>query len=182
MRARYSLNPAIVAIALCAPLVSPGQTTVPVSATVPAPFAQQVAPALTTTSPDASIRLDGRLFFSPQQRQRIDEARKRGGMPENDNQLMDGQLVENPPSVLNGFVKRSDGNTAVWVDGVPRWNANSRSTDNLLPSDVGGPANYLKSTSEEITAPAVKHRARIKKPVKPRVKKNIHRRSSRLLP
>ena len=166
---RSSLYPAMVAIALCVPLVGASQTAAPV--TLPTSPAKQAAIALPPTSPDATTRLDGRLFFSPQQRQRIDEARKRGVAPGADTQLEDGQPVEPQPPVLNGFVKRSDGNTAVWVDGVSRWNANSRSANNLSPSDVGGPANYLKSTSEEIVAPAIKHRARIKKPVKPRAKK-----------
>ena len=159
----------MVAIALCVPMISASQTAAPVA--LPASPAQQTVTALSRTSPDATTRLDGRLFFSPQQRQRIDEARKRGVAPGVDRQMDDGQPDENQPPVLNGFVKRSDGNTAVWVDGVSRWNANSRSANNLSPSDVGGPANYLKSTSEEIVAPAIKHRARIKKPVKPRVKK-----------
>ena len=166
---RSSLYPAMVAIALSVPLVGASQTAAPV--TLPTSLAKQTVPALPPTSPDATTRLDGRLFFSPQQRQRIDEARKRGVAPGADTQLEDGQPVEPQPPVLNGFVKRSDGNTAVWVDGVSRWNANSSSANNLSPSDVGGPANYLKSTSGEIAAPAIKHRARIKKPVKPRVKK-----------
>ena len=168
-RTRFSPYPALVAIALCAPLVGAGQTASQVA--LPTSPATQTATALPPTSPDASTRLDGRLFFTPQQRQRIDETRKRGVAPGEDSQLEDGQLLEAPPPVLNGFVKRSDGNTAVWVDGVSRWNANSSSANNLSPSDVGGPANYLKSTSEEIAAPAIKRRARITKLVKPRVKK-----------
>ena len=174
---RFSLYLCLIAIALCVPMISAGQMPSPV--TLPASPAKQTAAALPPTSPDATTRLDGRLFFSPQQRQRIDEARKRGVAPGADTQMEDGQPVESQPPVLNGFVKRSDGNTAVWVDGVSRWNANSSSANNLSPSDVGGPANYLKSTSGEIAAPAVKHRARIAKPVKPRVKKIAKRRRLR---
>ena len=166
---RFSHYPALVAIALSVPMISASQTAAPVS--LPALTAEQTAPALPRMSPDATTRLDSRLFFSPQQRQRIDEARKRGVAPGADTQVEEGPPVENQPPVLNGFVKRSDGNTAVWVDGVSRWNANSSNANNLSPSDVGGPANYLKSTSGEIAAPAIKHRARIKKPVKPRIKK-----------
>ena len=138
---------------------------------VPAPplqaAAQQPDPALPGTLPEAAKRLEGRLFFSPQERQRMDEARKRGLVTGND-----GQAVEAPASVLNGFVKRGDGNTTVWVDGVPRWNATGKSTDRLLPSDVGGPAVYLKATVGDAVAIPQKHTKRVKKAVKPRFKKN----------
>ena len=166
---RLSLYPSLVAIALCVPMISAGQMASTV--TLPTSPAKQSATPLPPASPDATTRLDGRLFFSPQQRQRIDEARKRGVALGADTQLEDGQPVASQPPVLNGFVKRSDGNTAVWVDGVSRWNANSSSANNLSPSDVGGPANYLQSTSGEIAAPAIKHRVRVTKPVKRRVKK-----------
>ena len=168
-KTRFSHYPAMVAIALSVPMISASQTAAP--ETLPALTAQQTVAALAPTSPYAANRLESRLFFSPQQRQRIDEARKRGVALGADTQLEEAPPVENLPPVLNGFVKRSDGNTAVWVDGVSRWNADSKGANNLSPSDVGGPANYLKSTSVEIAAPAIKHRARIKKPVKPRVKK-----------
>ena len=174
---RFSHYPALFAVALSVLMISASQTASPVA--LPASTAQQTVPALPRTSPDATTRLDGRLFFSPQQRQRIDEARKRGVAPGADTQVEEGPPVENQPPVLNGFVKRSDGNTAVWIDGVSRWNADSKGANNLSPSDVGGPANYLKSTGGEIAAPAIKHRARIKKPVKPRVKKITKRRQLR---
>lgn len=77
--------------------------------------------------------LGGTLFFNPQQRDRMDQARKRGAMlPEDD------PLAEPPRSVVNGFVKRSDGQSAVWVDGQTRFNVRSAGMDVLQPSDVGG--------------------------------------------
>ena len=128
--------------------VNPPSTTQLQSGSVPS---QDVAP-------DAAKPLEGRLFFSPEERQRMDRARKRGLVPGED-----GQIMEPPASVLNGFVKRSDGNTAVWVDGVPRWNANSKNADGLLPADVGGPASYLKASSGETLVPAPPPRGRAKK-------------------
>ena len=161
---------ACVGLALCVPLVCAGQA---LAATPPTPSQQPPKP-LPEVSPDAAKRLEGRLFFSAEQRQRMDNARKRGLVSSDD-----GQVVETPPSVLNGFVKRSDGNTAVWVDGVQRWNAASGTADSLSPSDVGGPATYLKLTSGETVAAVPKHTARAKKAVKPRVKKNTAHRPLR---
>ena len=53
----------------------------------------------------------------------------------------------------------------------PRWNAKSKNTDGLLPSDVGGPAAYLKASIEESVAPLPKHKVLSKKPAKSRAKK-----------
>ena len=143
------------AIAVCIPFACLSQT---VPATPSSPSRE--------IPPDTAKRLEGRLFFSPAERQRMNDARKRGLVPGED-----GQLVEPPPSVLNGFVKRSDGNISVWLDGVPRWNAKSKNTDGLLPSDVGGPAAYLKASSGESIAASPKQKVRAKKVIKPRTKK-----------
>ena len=116
-------------------------------------------------SPDRASPLEGRLFFTPQERQRIDDARKRGLVPGDD-----GQMTEPLPSVLNGFVKRSDGHTAVWVDGVPRWDARTAKARSLAPADVGGPAEYLKYASAEPTVLSLKEALHTKKPAKPRAK------------
>ena len=78
-----------------------------------------------------------------------------------------GQIVEPPPSVLNGFVKRSDGSASLWVDGNVRWNAQSKSAAGLVPSDVGGPAAYLKVISADAAVAPKKPAARGKIPVKP---------------
>lgn len=148
-------------VALGTPLASTAQTALAV-----VPAATQQPPPLPTATPEVTKPLEGRLFFSPQQRQQIDTARRRGFVS-GDN----GQLVEAPPSVLNGFVKRSDGNTAVWVDGDVRWNANSRSVGSLSPGDVGGPSEYLKSASGQAKAIAPKPGALSKKAVKSRAKR-----------
>ena len=148
-------------IPLCVPFVSASQT-----ATVVPTQATQQSLSPTAAPLDTADRLEGRLFFSAQERQRMDAARRRGLVVGDD-----GQLVEAPPSVLNGFVKRSDGNTAVWVDGNVRWNAKSKNADSLLPSDVGGPSEYLKSTNGEVMVVSTKHTAFPKKTVKPRAQR-----------
>lgn len=159
-----------ICLALCVPLASAGQTVTATSPTIPNKAAEPLP--LESTAP--ANRLQGRLFFSPEQRERMDDARKRGLVP-GDN----GQTTEPPGSVVNGFVKRSDGNTAVWVDGVPLWNTKSKSADNLVPSDVGGPAAYLKATSDVSVALARKPGTLSKKAIKPRARKST---KPRLLP
>ena len=149
-------------VALGAPQASTAQTAI-----VVVPVATQQPPPVT---PEVTKPLEGRLFFSPQQRQQIDTARRRGFVS-GDN----SQLVEAPPSVINGFVKRNDGNMVVWVDGNVRWNAKTSSASGLLPTDVGGPSEYLKSTSGGALAPTPKPAVRVKKPVKPRAKKHAKR-------
>ena len=127
---------------------------------------QSLTKTLEAASPDRASRLDGRLFFTPQERQRMDDARKRGFVPGDD-----GEIAEPPSSVLNGFVKRSDGHTAVWVDGVPRWDAKSKAADGLLPTDVGGPAAYLKVPSGESMETSQKRAVRPKVTAKRATKK-----------
>lgn len=169
---RDSMRVIYTAIAVCIPFACLSQTVV---ATPPSLSpSQQASSPSREVAPDAAKRFEGRLFFSPDERQRMNDARKRGLVPGED-----GQLVEPPASVLNGFVKRSDGNISVWVDGVPRWNAKSRSADNLMPSDVGGPAAYLKASSGESMAGSATRKIMSKKAVKPRAKK---RAKPRLLP
>ena len=161
----------VVLAALCISTVGVGQAPAPLVAGAPTlTLTQSTWPATS----DNDKPLDGRLFFSAQQRQRLDDARKRGVVGGDD-----GKILELPPSVLNGFVKRSDGNTAVWVDGISRWNAKSGSMDVLSPSDVGGPAAYLKTTQGEVGTVTPTRHARIKKAVLPRVKKMAKRRRTR---
>ena len=86
----------------------------------------------------ATTHLEGRLFFSPQERQRMDQIRKRGVAPS-----ADGERQETPSSTLNGFVKRSDGQVTVWVDGQAKKNALSLKVRDLNPQDVGGSAEAI---------------------------------------
>lgn len=148
-----------IGIALCMPGETVGQTIAAALTTAPAPPASPAVPS------ETAKRLDGRLFFSAQERQRLDDARKRGLVVGDD-----GQPVQAPPSVLNGFVKRSDGSTVLWVDGNVRWNAQGKNVASMVPSDVGGPAEYVKATGGETMARPLKPTGRAKKVVKPRAK------------
>ena len=149
-------------VALGVPLASIGQTAV-----VAPPVARPQTSPLPASSFNSASGLEGRLFFSAQERQRMEAPRRRGVVFGDSSQLVDA-----PPSVLNGFVKRSDGNTAVWVDGSVRWNANARSVGSLLPGDVGGPSEYLKSARVEALVPPNKAGPHSRKATKPRSNKN----------
>ena len=148
-------------VALGVPLASIGQT-----AAVAPPVARLQTSPLPASSFNSASGLEGRLFFSAQERQRMEAPRRRGVVFGDSSQLVDA-----PPSVLNGFVKRSDGNTAVWVDGGVRWNAKTGNVDSLLPNDVGGPVEYVKSASGGVKAVAAKPGATTKKPAKSRSKR-----------
>ncbi|MCY7386704.1 MAG: hypothetical protein LH481_01355, partial [Burkholderiales bacterium] len=61
-------------LVLCLPLMSRGE-----SVTAPQPPApNEMAQTSPAASLDTAKRLEGRLFFSAQERRRLDEARKRG--------------------------------------------------------------------------------------------------------
>ncbi|MDW8467835.1 MAG: hypothetical protein RML56_01280 [Burkholderiales bacterium] len=56
----------------------------------------------------------GRLFFTPEQRAALD-ARRKAKIPEKPAPV----VVEAPVTRLDGFVRREDGRSTVWVNGVP---------------------------------------------------------------
>ena len=122
--------------------------------------APQKMPAVTAAQPmapqtsvagaaitEVSQPLSGRLFYSREQRERMDRARARGD-------AMPGTTDVAPtPSTLNGFVKRSDGQTMIWVDGQPRYNSTSRELENLRPQDVGGSSERIQLISQSTKPP-----------------------------
>ena len=169
MVVRASICAARIGIVLFVPFASSAQTSAkpPIAPSSPQHSMPQPSKALTTVTGDSSLPFEGRLFFSDRERQRIDDSRKRG-LASGD----DAQPVEAPTSTLNGFVQRSDGHTSVWVDGVPRWDAKDNKANALLPSDVGGPANYLKSTSGEAVALPIKHPSHGKRSIRAQIKKH----------
>ena len=85
----------------------------------------------------------------------MDEARKRGLVLGDD-----GKFAEAPPSVLNGFVKRNDGQITVWVDGEPRNHTRSLKVRDLVPQDVGGNTDAIRILdaypSTNLPSPTVK--------------------------
>ena len=106
-------------------------------------------PAAEHTSSDVnpaeiSQRLSGRLFYTREQRERMDRARARGDA------IPGTTDVAPTPSTLNGFVKRSDGQTMIWVDGQPRYNSTSRELAKLSPQDVGGSSERIQLISREV--------------------------------
>ena len=57
----------------------------------------------------------GRLFFTPQQRTELD-ARRKARVPDKPAVVT---TVESPRTRLDGYVKRSDGESTVWLNGAP---------------------------------------------------------------
>ena len=161
MSVRTHFGLACLGIAIWAPVSTYAQ------AIAAPPPARQTSQDATIATPEVTKRLDGRLFYSAQERQRLDNARKRGLMVG-----VTGSPFEMPPSVLNGFIKRSDGKTAVWVDGEVRWDALGKNTATLVPTIVGAPATYLESTSRETLSSSARPNVLAKKVVKARVRKN----------
>ena len=88
--------------------------------------------------PSTSQALAGKLFFSREQRERLDRARAGGGI------VVEADVVGPPVSRINGFVKRSDGETAVWVDGKARYNVVSGNVARLQPQDVDGAPGEIR--------------------------------------
>ena len=108
-------------------------------ANLPAP------PAISNVAPS----FGGTLFFSREQRDRMDRARKNGEPPSED-----GTIAPERASVMNGFVRRSDGAATVWVDGEMRSDVPSAQIKKIVPADVGaGDPAKLKILSE-LDAPA----------------------------
>ena len=117
--------------------------------------------------------LSGALFFNQQQRARMDRVRKTGVIS------VDGVTEDPAPSVLNGFVMRSDGQSAIWVDGRQRFNVQSEGIRQLQPSDVGGASNLVKVISQSAslppTASGLKRGSNKVTPRKPASKKSLHK-------
>jgi hypothetical protein len=97
------------------------------------------APAVKKLEPTPKV-LTGTLFNTREQRERLDRARQRGGLPENEVVA----IVEPERSVINGFVKRSDGRNTVWVDDVMKRDPRSEVMERLEPNVVGGISGTLR--------------------------------------
>ncbi len=129
--------PAILLAALAAtgsaqPPAKPGAPPTTATLPVPATSATQAPPQ---AIPDATQPLSGTLFFTREQRDRLDRARKRGEVVEEN----EATAPETPP-VINGVLRRSDGKTTVWVDGKPYADRTPKLVQSVQPNDVGGEA------------------------------------------
>lgn len=94
--------------------------------------------------------LAGTLFLDPLERDRMDRARKTGSI------VIDDLSARNDPPVMNGFVKRSDGRSVIWIDSLVRYNIQSARVDLLQPSDVGNESVNLSVREIHADRPLVK--------------------------
>ena len=73
-----------------------------------------IALLLAAASAAAAAQELGRLFFTPEQRAELD-ARRKARVPDKPAAV----LIESPSTTLDGYVKRSDGKSTVWLNGEP---------------------------------------------------------------
>jgi len=88
----------------------------------------------------------GRLFYTPEERASLDRARQ--GIPDGPN----GKTADTPirEQKLNGYVKRSDGHSTLWVDGTPRYVPKADAV--LDPSTIKTPNNITVHPSKKLTS------------------------------
>ena len=94
---------------------------------------------------DIAEPLSGTLFFNREQRERMDRARQRGEVVVEDDVVI---AVRNQPSIINGFVKRSDGKNVVWVDGEIQRDISKELLDEIVPMSVGSSSQWLHVSSK----------------------------------
>ena len=111
-----------------------------VSGNTEAADATATAPSAINEIEQLTKPLSGTLFFDPIQRASMDRTRKHPVV------VGDGVIPERAPSVVNGFVKRSDEKITVWVDGQMRNDVRSQAAQVLRPEDVGGVSTSIKVT------------------------------------
>jgi hypothetical protein len=124
-------------------------------------------PISTVTQP-----LPGPLFFTPDQRARIDAARKRGVV------VIEEEIPDVAPvaPVMNGFLQRSDGQAIAWVNGRTHLISNVKSSELLVASMIGlPPTAALKPSIVPEATPAPK--PVVKPAAKPRPKPRATARS-----
>lgn len=133
------------------------QTQLPAS-----PVANNVSAAAVSEPPinSRATTLTGTLFNTREQRERLDRARQRGGVIEDNVET----IIEPKRSVINGFVKRDDGHNTVWVDDVMNRNPRTEVIEQLEPSMVGGNIALRRATStvEEKAPPTVTRRPTVR--------------------
>jgi hypothetical protein len=102
------------------------------------------APAAVKFEPAPKV-LTGTLFNTVEQRQRLDRALQRGGVLEDE--VVASDAGEPERSVINGFVKRSDGRNTVWVDDVMKRDPRSEVMEQVEPNVVGGATRGLSKAA-----------------------------------
>ncbi len=102
------------------------------------------------------LPLVGTLFFDQRERERMNDARKRGEIS------FQGTPASDAPSVLDGFVKRSDGKSTVWVDGVQRTMSDARIIARVQSTSVGmETTTIIAGEQSTATIPSVETRATV---------------------
>jgi hypothetical protein len=74
-----------------------------------------IAASLALCSPSAAAQELGRLFLTPEQRASLD-ARRSARTPDKPAPV---EVITSPTTRLDGYVKRSQGKSTVWVNGEP---------------------------------------------------------------
>lgn len=129
------------------------------------------APSLAPPRPQAAPAM-GTLFMTPDERAQIGKAPPLPPSPVVVAPVGRSAPVEAPPaprSVLNGFVKRSDGIATIWVDGREKTGLDEALLEKITPESVGGSEKTLRVTvGGETTLPlqAVnRHKGKVKRAV-----------------
>ena len=137
--------------------IPPPQATVSVSTKADAPTLTRIN---TEADRQAGLPLPGKLFTTREQRDKLDRARRRGGMVEEETIAPS----EARRSVINGFVKRSDGRDTVWVDDAMKRDPRAEMVQQLEPNMVGANMAVRRFTSavEPKTPPAIIRRSTIR--------------------
>jgi len=133
--------------------------------------AQSIAPSAVNEKSPVLQPLSGTLFFSQRERATMDRLRKTGAVS------LDDIAEQSRPSVLNGFVKRSDGQSTIWVDGQPRFNLASGAIQPLQPQDVGNIHESIKvrlSSADARTIPLAAKKV-VKRPTVIKTIKPVHK-------
>lgn len=99
--------------------------------TSPSPVTDVPAPALAP----APV-LGGTLFNTREQRERLNSRRQPNSLTIENAET----FAQRSPSVINGFVKRSDGRDTVWLDDRMKRDPRAEVVERLEPNVVGGAA------------------------------------------
>lgn len=92
----------------------------------------------------------GRLFFTPQQRAELDKRRANPVVGQE-------TTVQESAVTLNGYVRRSDGRTTTWVNGVPRYDTRAARGDGRVTVDEpGGQVTLKPGQTADLVAGAVR--------------------------
>ena len=92
-------------------------------------FSALVGLMLAATSAAAAAQQLGRLFFTPEQRAELD-ARRKARVPDKPA----ATLIESPSTTLDGYVKRSDGKSTVFLNGAPVTEGADAKRAQIIPS------------------------------------------------